>query len=258
MPVEIVRKPTPEQEELDRKRAELALVRALLAERELDLADLRAELKSFEGRYLREVGVLYAELDEWEAKIADLEAKLNPSQRAEQCAQDARNRADESHEAAHGEASKSKDFNPSPALKNLFREAARRIHPDFAKDDADRERRTRLMAQANDAYDRGDGDALQRILDDFDESGETIQGEGIGAELIRIIRQIHHAKKNIDAIDCELVTLHTSATYQLMQGSEHAKQDGRDLLAEIATALHRKIDDARGRCRKLRTERRKQ
>ena len=60
MPCWIVRKLTPEQEELDRKRQELTAVRAALAERELELADLRAQLKSFEGRYLRQVGVLYA------------------------------------------------------------------------------------------------------------------------------------------------------------------------------------------------------
>jgi hypothetical protein len=67
---EIVKKLTPEEEELLRKREELASVRAALAERELELVDFRAQLKSFEGRYLRQVGVLYAELDDWEAKIA--------------------------------------------------------------------------------------------------------------------------------------------------------------------------------------------
>src|ERR1039458_8263431 len=98
MPGAIVRKLTPEQEELERKREELAAVRSALAERELELADLRAELKSFEGRYLRQVGVLYAELDDWEAKIAEIEAKLNPSVTAQQSAQEARKRAEETHE----------------------------------------------------------------------------------------------------------------------------------------------------------------
>ncbi len=69
---EIVRKLTPEEDELLRKREELASVRAALAERELELADLRAQLKSFEGQYLRQVGVLYADLDDWNAKIAEL------------------------------------------------------------------------------------------------------------------------------------------------------------------------------------------
>ena len=90
MVLEIVRKQTPEEEELLRKREELASVRAALAERELELADFRAQLKSFEGRYLRQVGVLYAELDDWEAKIAEIEASLKPSTTASQRAQETR------------------------------------------------------------------------------------------------------------------------------------------------------------------------
>ena len=94
---EIVKKLTPEEEELLRKREELAGVRGALAERELELADLRTQLKSFEGRYLRQVGVLYAELDDWEAKIAEIEASLRPSPTASQQAQETRKRSEETH-----------------------------------------------------------------------------------------------------------------------------------------------------------------
>jgi hypothetical protein len=247
MPGAIVRKLTPEQEELGRKREELAAVRAALAERELELADLRAHLKSFEGLYLRQVGVLYAELDDWEAKVAELEASLRPSASAKQNAQEARKRAEETHEATHGEASKAKDFKPSPDLRNLFRDVAKRIHPDFAKDDADRERRTRLMAQANDAYSRGDAETLQQILDDYDESSESVQGEGVGAELIRIIRQIHQAKKNISSIEKELANLRASEIAKLRDDTEMARRAGRDLLNELAASIRKEIADLRGK-----------
>lgn len=244
MPGAIVSKLTPEQEELDRKRAELSGVRAALAERELELADLRAELKSFEGRYLRQVGVLYAELDDWEAKVVELEASLRPSASAKQNAQEARKRAEETHQATHGEASKVQEFKPSADLKSLFRDVAKRIHPDFAKDDADRQRRTLLMAQANDAYSRGDAETLQRILDDYDESSESVPGEGVGAELIRVIRQIHQAKKNIAAIEQELIRLRASEIAQLMQDADNAQQEGRDLLRELAASVRERISDA--------------
>jgi hypothetical protein len=36
------------------------------------LTSLKAELATFEGQYLRAVGVLYAELYEWNARIAEL------------------------------------------------------------------------------------------------------------------------------------------------------------------------------------------
>jgi hypothetical protein len=245
MPTEIVPRQTPEEAELLLKREELAAVRAALAERELELADLRAQLKSFEGRYLREVCVLYAELDEWNARIADLVAKLNPSHSAGRQAQEARQRADETHEATHGEASKAQDFQSSADLKSLFREVAKRIHPDFAKDEADQRHRTRLMAQANEAYSRGDAEALQRILDEYQESSESVQGEGIGAELIRIIRQIHQARKNIEAIEDELSSLRVSEIAQLMQDADVAQQKGRNLLAELATDVHERVTDAK-------------
>ena len=254
MPSAIVRKLTPEQEELDRKRVELAAVRAALAERELELADLRAQLKSFEGRYLRQVGVLYAELDEWNAKVAELEAKLKPSATAQQSAQDARKRAEETHEATHGEASKAQDFQPSADLRSLFRDVAKRIHPDFAKDDADQQRRTRLMAEVNEAYSRGDAEALQRILDDYDESSESVQGEGIGAELIRIIRQIHQAKKNIAAIERELADLRACEISRLKHDSEVADRDDRDLLAELAASLRSQIENVRIKHEALKSE----
>jgi len=254
---EIVRKLTPEEEELLRKRDELASIRADLAERELELADFRAQLKSFEGRYLRQVGALYAELDHWEAKIAELEALLKPSATASQRVQETRKRAEETHEAAHGEASKARDFQPSADLKSLFRETAKRLHPDFAKDEVDRLLRTRLMAQANVAYSQGDAEALQRILDEFGNSPESVQGEGIGAELVRIIRQIHQARKNIAAIENELSSLRASEIAQLKQDAEAAQQKGRDLLAELAADVHERIANAKKKHETMAVERMK-
>ena len=242
---EIVKKLTPEEEELLRKREELAGVRGALAERELELADLRTQLKSFEGRYLRQVGVLYAELDDWEAKIAEIEASLRPSPTASQQAQETRKRAEETHEATHGEASKARDFQPSADLRSLFRETAKRLHPDFAKDEADRLLRTRLMAQANAAYSQGDAEALQRILDEFGNSPESVRGEGVGAELVRIIRQIHQARKNIAAIENELSSLRASEIAQLKQDVEKAEKEGRDLLAELEASVQVRIADAK-------------
>jgi len=200
----------------------LAGVRGALAERELELADLRAQLKSFEGHYLRQVGVLYAELDDWEANIAEIEASLKPSATASQRVQETRKRAGETHEATHGEASKARDFQPSADLRSLFREAAKRLHPDFAKDEADRLLRTRLMAQANAAYSQGDAEALQRILDEFGNSPESVQGEGVGAELVRSLR--------------------ASEIAQLKQDAEAAQQEGRDLLAELAADVRKRIE----------------
>jgi hypothetical protein len=235
----IIRRLKPEEEEILRKREELTLIRATLAERELELVDLRSRLAVFEGRYLRQVGTLYAELDEWKARIAELKARLNPSAAPE--AREAREQARRTHEEAHGKASEAHEFTPSPELKSLFREVAKRIHPDFATDIADRQRRTRFMAAANHAYQSGDAEALQRILDEYEQGAEAVKGEGIGAELIRIIRQISLAKTRLSEIQQELATLRQSEIARLKKETEEKEQEGRDLLAELATAVRERI-----------------
>lgn len=241
----LTRRLKPEEEEILRKREELAAIRAVLAERELELVDLRSQLAAFEGRYLRQVGVLYSELDEWKARISELRARLNPSAAATEQAQQAREQARQTHEEAHGEASETRDFTPSPDLKRLYREVARRIHPDLAKDSADLERRTRLMAEANRAYEAGDAEALQRILDEYQDGADAVEGEGIGAELIRIIRQIGMAKARVAAIEQELASLRLSEIALLKKQAEEKEQDGHDLLAELATAVREQIEHAR-------------
>src|ERR1035441_10616865 len=79
------------------------LLRAELAERELALTNRRAELAAFEGQYLRQVGILYAELDDWNAKIAERLAEAEGTEDAWCVAALARVRAEESSNAAHSE-----------------------------------------------------------------------------------------------------------------------------------------------------------
>lgn len=253
----IIRRLKPEEEEVLRKREELSAIRATLAERELELVDLRSQLAAFEGRYLRQVGTLYAELDEWKARISELEARLHPSAASTAQAEEAREHARQTFEEAHGGASEAKDFSPSPELKRMYREAAKRIHPDLATDPADRERRTRFMAEANRAYETGDGEALQRILDEFQDGADAVTGEGIGAELIRIIRQISLAKTRLSAIEQELAALRKSEIALLKKQAEEMQQEGRDLLAELATAVREQIDLAKKKHESLLKERHK-
>lgn len=245
MHIEVVRRLKPEEEELLRKREELLTVRIALAERELELVDLRGQLAAFEGRYLRLVGALYAELDEWSARICELRAQLVSSAAATDRARVAREKARNTFADAHSEDSEVREFVPSAKLKVLFREVARRIHPDFCKDKDDLERRTRLMADANRAYEAGDANALQRILDEYQDGAETVEGEGIGAELVRIIRQISQARERMSAIERELAALKQSDIALLREQTEEAAHYGRDLLSDLADSVRDQIQQAR-------------
>jgi hypothetical protein len=247
MPAEIILQQTPDAAALLDKREQLAAVRTMLAERESELAQIRAQLKTFEGRYLRQVGILYAELDALEARIAEREVDLYNSDSARRRAEETRQRAQETHDAAFGEAHEAEEFDPPPSLKTLFRDVAKRIHPDFARDDAEQKHFTLLMARANQAYTRGDTETLQRLLDDHREIIASIVGEDAAAELLRITRQIQHAERDIATLDAERQTLFAGDIAQLHLDAETAAREHRDLLTELATGLREQIADAKRR-----------
>jgi hypothetical protein len=244
MPAEIILQQTPDSAALLEKRAQLAAVRITLADRESDLVQLRARLKIFENRYFRQVGILYADLDEIEARIAEREVDLYNSDSARHRAEESRRRAQESHDAAFDENHKAEEFDPPPSLKTLFRELAKRIHPDFARDATESKHFTLLMARANLAYRRGDIEILERLLEDHHEIHASIVGEGPAAELRRITRQVQHAHRDIATLDSERDALLTSEIGQMLQDCENAAGENRDFLADLATSLHAQIADA--------------
>ena len=241
----MVRRLTPEEEELAAKREELVRLEAELADRELALASLKAELAAFEGLYLRRVGVLYAELDEWNARLAELHAERAATPEARTEAAEARSRSQESYSAAHGDAAEVLPFAPSPELRSLYREAAKRVHPDTATDEKDRARRERLMKEVNAAYAAGDAEALQRILTDFENGADAVQGSGVGTDLVRVLRQLKQVRNRIASIESELTRTSESDLAILRAKAEAAESEGRDLLAEMAEAVQGRVNIAR-------------
>jgi hypothetical protein len=234
---------TPEAQELDSKRAELSQLETVIAEREWQLTNLRAELQAFERKYLAEVGVRYAELDELKAKLAQRLAEKNPEDaRQQEAARQARSRADETRATAGTEdAVPHKIFHASPELKRLYREVARRIHPDLTSDSADRAKRQQLMAEANRAYECGDEAALARVFAAYECSPETVQGDGAGADLIRTIRRISQIKNRLADIEREAHQLLRSDLYRLGVRFEEESKRGRDLFTEMTERVVEKI-----------------
>jgi hypothetical protein len=239
----------PEEQELARKREEQAAIESELAERELRSANLRAELGAFERQYLHHVGSRYAELDELKAAVAERLAQEQPANaRAQQAAREARSRAAETQSTA-GEKSEAmpRAFESSPEMKRLYREVAKRVHPDLTSDRADRAKRQQLMAEANEAYERGDETRLRKIFTEYEWSAEAVQGEGPGAELIRVIRRISQARGRLAEIEAELQELLRSDLYQLKVRLDEAQSHGRDVLKEMVQKVEDQIAQAKRR-----------
>jgi len=233
----------PEERELETKRAELSALETVLAEREVELASLRAELGSFERKYLAEVGLRYAELDELRAQVAERIAAGHPGDpRLQEAARRARARAKATRSTAGpGRAHAHQAYVPTQQMKRLYREVARRIHPDLTTDDSDRAKREELMAKANQAYMRGDQAALTRVFETYECSPESVHGEGAGADLVRMIRRISQVKSRLDEIDVELKTVLSSDAKRLHSQFETAAREGLDLFSSLAKQIDAEI-----------------
>jgi hypothetical protein len=103
------------------------------------------------------------------------------------------------------------------------------------------------MAAANRAYEDGDEAKLQAILIDWETSPESVEGEGVGAELIRVIHKISQIQRRFVEIEAEMQELKTSDVYQLWCRTEEATNQGRDLFKEMASQVEREINAARKR-----------
>jgi hypothetical protein len=239
----IARTQSPEDLELASKKAELAALETQLTQRELDVTTIRVELHGFEQRYLRIVGVKFAEIDDLEAQIAEALNRRNPSdQTKRQQAADARSKATESATAIGAiEPAHSEGFKPSDDLKRLYREIAKRIHPDLATDEPDRAKRNRLMAEVNGAYAKLDEARLHAILDEWDTSPDAVTGDGVAAELVRTIRKIHQVQARLAAIEIEIAALSGSELALLKARAESEQMKGLDVLVQMAEQLDEQI-----------------
>jgi DnaJ-domain-containing protein 1 len=210
---------SPEDEELQRKSAELANLETELIQGELDLATLHAGLQSFEREYQQIVGTRYTELDRIEEQIAEYIAYIESS----------------------------KNFTPSEDIKKLYREVAKRIHPDLTTNPAEKARRQELMVEANQAYEAGDLEGLRAILYKWESNPESVKGEGVAADLIRVIRKLAQCRERLREIKQEMESVKETELYSLKYQAELAKEDGQDLLAVMAQELDEQIKDAQSK-----------
>src|SRR5262245_6165891 len=113
-----------------------------LEAREVELTECKTDLQALQNRYLREVGAHYRELSALEAHIVQIE--IRAGLRAPEDLGDSY--LGESDTADAPEADGAETEAPD-ALKQMFRDVAKAIHPDLALDEDARCRRHSLMAE---------------------------------------------------------------------------------------------------------------
>jgi len=238
---------SPEQQVLDGFKEELRGLSEQLAERELQLANLQRELADFERAYLSTVGRKQAELDAIEAEIARILAKASPHDKGLKTnAKGWSQRARESAKATGGalDVSRERKVAPSPEVRELYLAAAKQIHPDLAFTDEGRRLRERLMAEINDARDKGDANRIKAILAEWQFAPEQVVGEDVASQIVRVVRQISQVRSRIAKVEAELDRLSNAALAVLKVKVDKAASEGRDLLEELGRAVDAQIRSA--------------
>lgn len=224
----------PEEIELNKKKKVLERLKDKLADREEEMTELRAELEQFEAQYKMEVARYYAEFDEIEAQIAEEESKLVPDdEEIKKRAEELRKRAEESAADAENTGEYKQKWRPTAEAKKAYHDLARVIHPDLALDAEEKERRHILMAKLNEAYSAGDQHRLNKLVEDFRDSPESIRGDSIGDDLVRAIRQLWQIKNRFKQLREEKLKAELSELYVLREKAQIEMLEGRNLLKQM-------------------------
>lgn len=235
-----------------------------IADLELELATVQAEVAEFMHQYYKQVGSRMAEVDALQAKLARDEAQRMPENaqaqsEAEKLKQQADQSARESQSYSSATADDPPPFHPSKDIKRLFRQIAQKIHPDRAVDENDRAWRTNLMSEANRAYRHGDEAALHEVAALWNEGRDQLSGDikepstsppsaattVSSAPTLR--NQVARLRARFGEIERELHRIFGSRLYELFIAARQARRQGRDLLSEMAAQLDASIELLRHR-----------
>jgi hypothetical protein len=248
--------------ELDDLEMQVRRLRDQLARLEQEHADLVVELSEFESLYTARVGPLQAKLEEAQLHSAEYKlriellqwrgASLAPSQleaEVEYRLRDQRRHAHTAYEQAEA-AQRATAAAPIDAeraanldLKQIYRELAKRTHPDLATDDLDRAAREQQMKTINALYANRDLEALRGVLrqlgaeDDRRREPSQERAARLTREHDRLVAAIKHVKS-------EIAELNHSAMMSLKLDTALGRSRRRDVLGEVAAKVQTQLSEA--------------
>ncbi len=262
MTAEIILTETDWQAKVRELQVILAELRPQLITAEAELADRLAAINRFEFDLRARVGHLTHELESLEAEIADYRTLIR--RRREEWLErngydaivgewgDLWEVVDEEEGAEAADSYRYRDpaqrtapkaVSPDEAatLKKLYRQLARRFHPDLAENDTDRQHRTTLMMAINAAYAAADLARLEKLASEPDSITGASHYDSLQQQAVALLREIQRLEKRLREIHSELKHLGQHRSSRLMRRVEIAVTEGRDLIADIIRDLKEKI-----------------
>jgi hypothetical protein len=204
-----------------------------LRERHAEFAQAKSDLDAFEIDYRKRVGTLHEKLDQLELAIAEAElgeiSKRLPNGAGAYTGPVVSDRLPAAPRLT------------SDAVRALFRDVAKAIHPDLALDESTRDRRHALMVEANRAYASGDAEQLRQILQAWERSPEAVPGNDPEATRLRLARRVVQIEEHLAMLARDLVALKDSPLGKLRTMVNEAAANGKDLVRDMIGRLKRDI-----------------
>ncbi len=237
-----------------RLRAELKQARQDLLAAEAELAEQLADIAAFEYLFEAHVGYLVDRLAQLEAEVDEYLRRIKQMRHDHLFDSSYRpvdeqfNRTWHSPPSQKREEPKARQVPPATQaeIKRLYRQLARRFHPDLARDEVEAAFRTERMRAVNDAYRAGSMVELMALAEELEgyvvhtavpspsPQTEIQMAQALQEELARIQRRLYR-------VDHELTNLPNRPMVALMVEVKFGQREGRDVLAEMAADLERKI-----------------
>lgn len=134
------------------------------------------------------------------------------------------------------------DAETEAEILRIYRELAKRFHPDLARSEAERKRRAELMLRINVAYSERDLLGLQTIAREAESGDPAFSVLSPQARVMWARRVITRLDGQIEDLTGQLALLKRSETYNLWQSPETSQQSVEDLEARVRERLNRERD----------------
>ena len=252
--------PSPEQLAYQRLLIVIEATRQQAVDLRSDLELLRDRLGRFEATYHAKVGHLLVDLnrlrlecDEYRQRLAirgatartdeaTIESDIERMFRGRrQDVEDERAEADAWQRLADAQPDEPLDAESAEELRRVYRELARRHHPDLAQDADERERRERQMTRVNTAYRDRDIAALREMMALTPESDHQRTDKSPAERLAWATTELERLDGIVTKTREDLDQTRKSATHALWVRSEAEA----GLLDDLAFQIEARIDEAR-------------
>ncbi|GJF29426.1 hypothetical protein KNE206_21260 [Kitasatospora sp. NE20-6] len=219
---------------------------------DVDVETLRVEIDNFALVHHQLLGPLYARLDELDALIAETVAARTGDPEALRRAAEARSRVAEPDDPATAdlapEPPAAAKVRPDREAQRIYRDLARRAHPDLTTDPAEQERRSAFISRVNEAYAHGDAVALEELAGEWSTAPESAPDPGSDERPAWLLRRLEWLTARIGQLATEQVRLERTPMGELLL---LAPQEPERLLEELAEQLLGRASERRAELERL-------